>query len=220
VCLVLSLVGSWTGCSSPAECIAGQQVACPCAGGDLGIQICGSDGTFGTCDCGPTAPGRGEALGASCATRACGAELVCGAPGFIDLCTAACKFPADCEDKFGLGAACVDGYCAAPCDAIADCADNAHCSRAEQHCLGGKAGLSDTCSENSQCAPGLTCSDTFGKETCTAPCTTNANCTAIAAGSLCVSGRGYCAISCNSSVPCPAGWSCTPLLGNTGYCVG
>lgn len=34
-----------------ATCVSGKTDACACAGGQMGVQTCGSDGTFGPCAC-------------------------------------------------------------------------------------------------------------------------------------------------------------------------
>ncbi len=37
----------------PTQCTEGTTQACACAGAATGVQVCGSDGAFGTCDCDP-----------------------------------------------------------------------------------------------------------------------------------------------------------------------
>ena len=48
--MVLGLVGCVS--SGPGgSCTSGMSVACSCAGGGMGTQVCGRDGTYGACEC-------------------------------------------------------------------------------------------------------------------------------------------------------------------------
>ncbi len=59
---------------SQATCVAGQQVACPCADGSMGIQVCVNYGrAFGACQCG--APSDGEDAGSDGGDRTDGGEV-------------------------------------------------------------------------------------------------------------------------------------------------
>lgn len=46
-------VASLFACSSPTStCVPGMAIDCPCSGAAHGVQICGTNGTFGACTCG------------------------------------------------------------------------------------------------------------------------------------------------------------------------
>jgi hypothetical protein len=45
------LIACSGGSSSPNKCTPGARVACACANGQAGFQVCASDGTLGTCSC-------------------------------------------------------------------------------------------------------------------------------------------------------------------------
>jgi hypothetical protein len=50
--LVFALGGSaCVGDPAPARCVAGTQITCGCPGGSLGVQVCLSGGSYGTCAC-------------------------------------------------------------------------------------------------------------------------------------------------------------------------
>src|SRR5207344_1419512 len=59
-----------------ASCDRGERVACTCAGGVAGEQVCDADASFGACTC---APGDGGADGGQ--TCAPGASVPCACAG-------------------------------------------------------------------------------------------------------------------------------------------
>jgi hypothetical protein len=76
----------------PRVCIPGQQVACPCSGGGMGVQVCNSTGTsLGPCMCGGTTStggtgGAGGAGGAASSSNATGSGGGTCVPGSAASC--------------------------------------------------------------------------------------------------------------------------------------
>ena len=50
--VVVGLAAGGAGCTPGGSCLAGQSQACTCTSGASGKQVCGSDETYGTCQCG------------------------------------------------------------------------------------------------------------------------------------------------------------------------
>jgi hypothetical protein len=48
---MLTAVACGTSNTKAGPCVAGQQIACACAGGGSGVQVCTADGTYGICGC-------------------------------------------------------------------------------------------------------------------------------------------------------------------------
>jgi hypothetical protein len=64
---VASMAVATGGCSgstannpTSTKCITGEQVACACLGGTMGVQLCQGDGTYGECECSPPASQAGD----------------------------------------------------------------------------------------------------------------------------------------------------------------
>src|SRR5580692_885330 len=49
---MLTAVACGMSSTNAGPCVAGQQIACACAGGGSGVQICTAEGTYGACSCG------------------------------------------------------------------------------------------------------------------------------------------------------------------------
>jgi hypothetical protein len=48
---ILTSITFAAGCAGKNSCVPGQSVACSCASGDTGAQVCENGGTYGACDC-------------------------------------------------------------------------------------------------------------------------------------------------------------------------
>lgn len=48
------------GCGAKSTCVPGQSIACVCADGAGGAQVCKGDGSYAACQCGATANGGGD----------------------------------------------------------------------------------------------------------------------------------------------------------------
>jgi len=92
VVLVAALASLMVACSSspsPSSCVPGASVACTCANGNSGAQICSSDGTLGTCSCqggtgtGGSGTGTGGVTGSGGTTGSGGSTARGGAGGSV-----------------------------------------------------------------------------------------------------------------------------------------
>jgi hypothetical protein len=83
VAALAGFVAACSGSSSPNTCVPGASVACTCANGKSGAQVCSSSGTLGACVCegGTGAGGAGGSSGTGGATGSGGSGGATGAGG-------------------------------------------------------------------------------------------------------------------------------------------
>ena len=150
----------------------------------------------------------------------CGKGLVCARGGdFAGMCTANCTSTTECETRFGDGVSCVGDYCTLACDHSDQCGTNGYCRT--DLCFSGKAGMSDTCSNDRQCEPGLTCSPAlYSAGTCVAPCTVNADCDPYGVSTDCVVAKGLCAERCSDELNCSGNSWCHDYVTDDGFSSG
>jgi hypothetical protein len=129
------------------ECTVGRQTSCACPDGSSGVQICGDDGTFGSCECdggggsggtptGTTTGGTGgmpttTGGGGTGGTGGTGGGVTCEAP--MELCGM------DCVDTMTSNAHC--GMCDEACPMDTSC-QGGNCV-----CMGGGLLCDDTCTD-------------------------------------------------------------------------
>jgi hypothetical protein len=63
VAALASLLVACSSSSSPSSCVPGASLACSCANGKTGAQLCASDGTLGACSCDTGTGGNGSGTG-------------------------------------------------------------------------------------------------------------------------------------------------------------
>jgi hypothetical protein len=138
---VLALVLAGTpGCSTATtRCIGGAVVACACAGAVDGTQVCGADGTFGTCACGPSHCTPGALFACACSATATGTQT-CDAAGAFGACT--CTEPTSgprCIPGASAACWCATGEIGAQTCSAAGVYDACVCMPQPARCIAGQS---------------------------------------------------------------------------------
>ncbi|RLB61627.1 MAG: hypothetical protein DRI90_10935 [Deltaproteobacteria bacterium] len=147
--LATGVVVPLVGCDG-SECTAGRQTSCACSGGQVGIQTCSPDGTYGACDCGgaggststssssSSSSGQGGTGGSPCdpPRKLCGGDC-------IDV-TSSTDHCGNCDQPCPATALCEDSACYCPGNQV-ECggvcldvqSDDSNCGGCAHDCLGG-----------------------------------------------------------------------------------